>query len=243
MKKIIKKKKIKINNISIGLPCYNEENNIKKSITQCLNFIKSNKIINYEILIVDNNSSDKTIQKIEIFKKNKNIKIIKNKKNIFYSGSVGKIIRLSKYKDIGIIDTDGQYSYNDFKRLFFKLYEGNDIVFGFRSNRKDSLFRILVSKIFNLLSKIILSSNLYDLNCGIKVLKKPKKFKNLKFKINHANPELFCIFKSNKKIIGEVDVSHKFRNEGKSIHNILNLFYTFFEVLIYFIKLKKKYSI
>ena len=129
------KKKNKINKITIGLPCYNEEKNIEKSIKDCLNFIKTNKISNYEILIIDNKSTDNTLKKIEKFKKNKNIKIIKNDKNIFYSGSVGKIIYLSKYKEIGIIDTDGQYIFSDFKKLFLKLYDDNDIVFGFRKNK------------------------------------------------------------------------------------------------------------
>ena len=234
---------MRINNITIGLPCYNEEKNIQKSIKDCLKFLKLNKINNYEILIIDNNSKDKTLKKIERFKSNNFIKVIKNKKNIFYSGSVGKIIKYSKFSNIGIIDSDGQYNFKDFKKLFSKLNEGNDIVFGFRSNRMDSNLRILVSKIFNLLSKIILKSSLKDLNCGIKVLKKPNNFNKLSFKINHANPEIFCLFKFNNKKIAEVNVSHSFRNEGKSIHNIFNLIYTFFEVLSYFLKLRKKYLI
>lgn len=235
--------KKKINKITIGLPCYNEEKNIEKSIIDCLNFINSNKISHYEILIVDNKSTDNTLEKIEKFKKNTNIKIIKNNKNIFYSGSIGKIIFFSKYKEIGIIDTDGQYVFSDFKKLFLKLYNNNDIVFGFRKNRKDSIFRILVSKIFNIMSNIILKSQLKDLNCGIKVLIKPKKFKNLKFKINHANPELFCIYSQKKRKIDEIEVSHRYRKQGKSIHSFFNLFLTFFEVTNYFIKLRKKYLI
>tara|TARA_B100000902_G_scaffold400008_1_gene474503 strand:- start:4299 stop:5021 length:723 start_codon:yes stop_codon:yes gene_type:complete len=236
-------KKKKINKITIGLPCYNEEKNIEKSIKDCLIFINSNKIIHYEILIIDNNSTDNTLAKIEKFKKYKNIKIIKNNKNIFYSGSVGKIIYLSKYSEIGIIDTDGQYVFSDFKKLFLKLYDNNDIVFGLRKNRKDSIFRILVSKVFNSISNIILKSHLKDLNCGIKVLRKPKKFKKLKFKINHANPELFCIYSKRNANINEIEVSHRYRNQGKSIHNLLNLSLTFFEVTNYFIKLRKKYLI
>ena len=236
-------KEKKINKITIGLPCYNEEKNIEKSIKQCLNFIKKNQISHFEILIIDNKSTDNTLKKIEKFQNNKNIRVIKNKNNIFYSGSVGKIIYFSKYHSIGIIDTDGQYNHHDFKKLFLNLYNGKDIVFGFRKNRQDSLFRIFVSKVFNSISKLILRSHLKDLNCGIKVLKKPKKFKKLKFKINHANPELFCIFTKNKAKIAEFEVSHKFRSEGKSIHNFFNLFVTFFEVTNYFLKLRKKYLI
>ena len=89
-------KRKKINKITIGLPCYNEEKNIEKSIKQCLNFIKKNQISHFEILIIDNKSTDNTLKKIEKFQNNKNIRVIKNKNNIFYSGSVGKIIYFSK---------------------------------------------------------------------------------------------------------------------------------------------------
>jgi len=232
---------MKINNITIGLPCFNEENNIGKSLTECDAFIKKNKINNYEIIIVDNNSTDKTVYKIQKFLKNKKIKLVQNKRNIFYSGSVGKIIKLSKYKNIGIIDSDRQYSFKDFKQLFLMLHKDKDIIFGYRAKRRDSFFRRIVSKVFNFLSFIILKSKLNDLNCGIKVLKKPNNFKKLIFKLNHANPELYCLFKSQNKKIGEINVSHKDRNDGKSIHSISNLFKTFIEVLSYFIKLRTYY--
>ncbi len=61
MKNTLKKKKI--NKITIGLPCYNEEKNIEKSIKQCLDFIKKNQISHYEILIIDNKSTDNTLKK------------------------------------------------------------------------------------------------------------------------------------------------------------------------------------
>lgn len=235
---------MKIDNISIGIPCYNEEKNIKNSIKNCLNFIKINKIINYEILIVDNKSTDNTVKIVNLFSSNKKIKLIKNKKNIFYAGSVNKIINQSIYQNIGIIDSDGQYSFYDFKKLFSILILKNyDVIFGFRNNRKDSYLRILVSVIFNFLSKLIISSNLKDLNCGIKVLKKRNCFKKFNYKINHVNPEIYCISKKNKLKIGELKVAHFYRDEGQSIHSFLSLFKTFFEVLIYFIRLKKRYLV
>ena len=52
--------KTKINNISIGLPCYNEEKNISNVIKKCIFFIKKIKLKTEELLIVDNKSNDKT---------------------------------------------------------------------------------------------------------------------------------------------------------------------------------------
>ena len=64
--------------LSIFVPCFNEENNI----TNTLNNIKDGVLnVNYEVLIADDASEDKTIEMVEAFKKknpNMNIKIFHN---------------------------------------------------------------------------------------------------------------------------------------------------------------------
>lgn len=235
----------KIDNITLGITCYNEENNITLCLENCLNFLSKNNVRNYEVLVTDNLSSDRTVMVVKKFiskKKNKKIKLIKNKTNILYSGSVNKIITLSKFNNIGIIDGDGEYDFHDFKKLFAKLNSGYDLVFGWRENRQDKIFRIFVTNVFNFLAKIIINSKINDLNCGIRVLKKPifkKKF--IEFKLNHANPEIYCKFLFKNKKISEVKVSHKIRKSGQSIHSFKNLIKTFFEVLSYFMRLRYKY--
>ena len=73
--------------LTIGLPCFNEEKIIYKVIADCVKILTKN-FDNWELIIVDNKSSDFTTsiaeKKILTFKKNiqKNIKLIKNKKNI-----------------------------------------------------------------------------------------------------------------------------------------------------------------
>ena len=61
--------------LSIILPCYNEENNILNSFKVVLRSLKTSKIKNFEIIFVDDGSTDKSKQKI--------INIIKNFKNKF----------------------------------------------------------------------------------------------------------------------------------------------------------------
>ena len=65
--------------ISIGLPCYNEENNILEVLEKVIIVLKEN-FSDWEILIVDNNSIDKTVEIVEEFLiKNdyQNVKILK----------------------------------------------------------------------------------------------------------------------------------------------------------------------
>ena len=235
-----------MNNFTIGLPCYNEEKNIIFCIKQTLESFPDNS--NFEILIVDNNSSDNTTkiinEFIKVYNLHNKIKLLKNKKNITYSGSVNKIIKESKFDYVGIMDSDGQYLPKDFIQLFNQLDNGFDLVFGRRVNRSDSFFRKSISFVFKIITKLIINHNLSDLNCGIKVLKRNEMIQNYTtILINHANPELYCTYKSHDLKIGQISVSHSNRNEGKSIHNVFNLVVTFFSVLKYLFFLRKKYLI
>ena len=155
---------MKINNISIGLPCYNEENNIKLVINSCLKFIKKNKIKNWEILLVDNKSTDSTTQIIQSLinkYKSSNINLIKNKKNILYSGSANKIIQKSKFNLVCIMDSDNQYDVNDISKLYnFLSQKKLDLVIGKRVNRQDPISRKIISKIFLFFSRILINNNL-----------------------------------------------------------------------------------
>ena len=141
--------------ITLGLPCLNEEKNIKKIIGSCIKVLEK-EFDYWELIIVDNKSSDLTIynakKKISTFSKKikKNIKLIQNKKNIFYSGSVEKIINNSKFQYICILDSDNQYSPLDIIKLYkFSVKNNIDLVIGNRKNRKDNLFRIIVTFFFN----------------------------------------------------------------------------------------------
>ena len=145
--------KTKINNISIGLPCYNEEKNISNVIKKCIFFIKKNKIKNWELLIVDNKSNDKTVEIVkQIINKNKSnkIRLIKNKENILYSGSSNKIIEKAKYDLIAIMDSDDQYLASDISKLYYSMRKNKlDLIFGKREIRRDTFMRKIISGFFS----------------------------------------------------------------------------------------------
>lgn len=234
---------MKINNISIGLPCYNEKNNIEMVINSCLKFIKKNKIKNWELLLVDNKSTDNTTQIIHSLinkYKSSNIKLIKNKKNILYSGSANKIIQKSKFNLVCIMDSDNQYDINDISNLYnFLIQKKLDLVIGKRVNRQDPISRKIISKIFLFFSRILINNNLKDLNCGLRILKKNKRIKKyIKYNLNFCNPELYARYLGNNLKIGETKINHFDRDNGKSIHNLINLSKTFFIVIIYLFKLR-----
>lgn len=233
------------NEITLGLPCYNEEKNISIVLEDCVNLLSSH-FSKWEILVVDNNSSDKTIEvvdrKINQFSQfNGQIKIIKNEKNILYSGSSQKIYDNAKYRIIAMMDSDNQYNPKDIIKCYNSLISNNyDLIFGYRKKRKDGTFRNLVSLIFNLIISILIKCNLNDINCGLKILKKYKEINFLK-NLNHINPEIYICFLSDSKKIGEVEIDHKHRDFGESVNTFTGIAKSFMMIIIYLFKLRKKY--
>jgi len=233
--------------ISVGLPCFNEEKNISIVLENCINVLCSY-FSDWEIIIVDNRSSDLTIKVIETkiiqYNKLKNkIKLIKNKENIFYSGSIQKIYNLCKFNYLAIMDADNQYNPSDIIKCFKTIKKHNaDIVFGKRTDRGDTQLRKVVSYIYKLINSLLIKSNLKDINCGLKILKKYKKIEFIKG-LNHINPEIYACFYADKKKIIEIDIEHKERKYGESVNSIIEILKTFIKVICYLVKVKKKYKI
>ena len=108
-----------MNNFSIVIPLFNEEKNIKNLVEEILLIFANIKKINYEILLVNDSSSDETSSVIlELKKVKKNIiKIINNNKNFGQSFSIALGIKESLYNTIITLDGDGQNNPSDIPKL------------------------------------------------------------------------------------------------------------------------------
>lgn len=116
----------KIPKISMVLPCYNEE----KTIGKVLDAIQSLEFPNYEIVVVDDCSSDCSV---EIIEKYKNTKIIKHKVTKGYGGALLDGIKSTEGDIIITLDSDGQHDPKDIPVLIKPVIDGKvDIVVGSR---------------------------------------------------------------------------------------------------------------
>ena len=122
---IIEKKKLKdivFPKISIIVPAYNEEDGIEKTIKSLLNLNYPNKV---EIIIVNDASTDKTINKINKF--SSKIKIIDKKKNAGKAAAINSGLKIAKGDFIGVVDADSEVSRNSLKNLIQHFYyEGGE---------------------------------------------------------------------------------------------------------------------
>ena len=167
---------------SVILPTLNEKGHILKLIEEISNIFEINKI-NYEIIVVDDNSDDGTYEVVENFKKNNaNIKTIlrKNKKKSLPS-SLNEGISLSKYENLIWMDADFQHPPKYIKNFIEKSKNFDVIISSRFLEASDRYFNNNVLKkeinenqsyFFNKLCRILLFRDITDYTSGYICIKK-----------------------------------------------------------------------
>ena len=202
-------------NFSIIIPIYNEKNNIFDLIDEIKKSLLNNDN-EYEIIIVDDASSDLSNYHLNQLNNQKNCRLIRNTTNIGQSRSLLKGIKNSQFETIITLDGDGQNDPQDINLLLNKYFSEIDLylVGGIRKNRKDSLVKILSSRIANSIRDFILKDGCRDTGCALKVFDK-NVFLTFPFfdGIHRFLPALFAGY-SKKTFF--LDVNHRPRKYGVS---------------------------
>ena len=124
---------------SIIIPIYNEQESIKYLIEEIYSSLKEFR--DFEIIIVNDFSSDDSLEVLNTINKNIHFKIINNKKNEGQSFSINNGIMNSKFYIIITLDGDGQNNPADIPNLLKNYQSSNELklVGGIRVNRKDNM--------------------------------------------------------------------------------------------------------
>jgi len=200
--------------LSIVVPVYNEEENVAR-LHEEIHVVCEAIGCPYEIIFVDDGSTDKTA---EVVKGLSPIIFIRLRRNFGQTAAMDAGIKAAKNDYIITMDGDCQNDPADIPRLIEHLEENElDIVSGWRKNRKDSFFKKFASRGANLLRKIIVHDNIHDSGCSLKIYKR-ECFKgiNLYGEMHRFIP---AILKIKGFTIGEVVVNHRPRTAGKTKYN------------------------
>lgn len=216
--------------LSIIIPVFNEEKTVAKIIDKILNLTING--VTKEIIIVDDGSSDASVNIIEEKIKGKNIKFIKHAKNQGKGGAVRTGIKNSTGDYIVIQDADLEYDPNDIKKLFAPIKEKRaQVVYGTRLNRlpnlkkdeKNPLFLLhyLGNKFLSLITSFLYGQWITDMETCYKLFSK-KALREIELSSERFDfePEITAkLLKKGYKIL-EIPISTKPRgySEGKKIN-------------------------
>ena len=222
--------------ILIFIPSYNVEKKIEKVLKKIPKVIF--KKYNIKILLIEDNSNDRTLNVIkEIIKKRRrkiNINLIANKKNKGYGG-VQKIAFVyaikNKFKYVVMLHGDNQYPANKIMRILNPLVTGKyDAVFGSRMINSFNaikggmpIYKYIGNILLTFFQNIILSSNLSEFHSGYRSYKVAS-IKKIKFKNNtndfHFDTEIIIQFLKNNLIIKEIEMPTHYGDEISHLKSI-----------------------
>ncbi len=221
----------KLKELSYFCPAYNEEENLEKHIENVRPVLEEI-AEKYELLIVDNGSTDKTGEIAdELAKKYSFIRVIHHESNRDYGGALKSGFENCRYEFICYNDSDLQYDFSEVKPMI-PFLKDHGVVIGFRKNRKDNFYRKFQSKIFNFLSRSMFGLRVKDINCSFKVIQK-KYIDAMKIISRSAFIDAELLIKAKKQgaKIKELEITHYPRVAGAATgHRPVVIFYTFKEM-------------
>lgn len=140
-----------VNLLSVVVPCHNEAEVLPLTHEKLNSILKvlreSGKVVKYEILYVDNGSTDHTLRILkDIFKSNPYVRVIGLRRNFGYQGSISAGLYYAKGDAVITIDADLQDPPEKIEEMLYYYQDGYDLVLGVRTDRSADSF---IKKVFS----------------------------------------------------------------------------------------------
>jgi len=224
--------------VAVVIPVYNEEENlpalIQRLMPVMLGLGKS-----FEIIFIDDGSHDQSLQILKEFTKNSQVRIVELTKNYGQHAAIMAGFSITQADIIITMDADLQNPPEEIINLVKVMEEGNyDVVGTIRKGRKDSFFRILPSKIINIVARKITGVSMRDWGCMLRCYRLPVVQRMIQCH-EHAIfiPALATVF---AKRVTEIEVEHEERHGGKSNYPLRKLINLQFDLVASFSDLPMK---
>ena len=205
--------------ISIVIPVYNEEDNIKPLIAELREVLPDLGRL-YEIIFVDDGSRDRSFEILqEVASQDPQIRIIRFKKNAGQTAAFDAGFKAANGDIVVTMDADLQNDPHDIPRLVEKIGEF-DIVCGWRHQRKDPWIKIVSSKIANFVRNKLSQEEIVDTGCSLKAYKR-EFLQQLKL-FNGMHRFFPTLAKMEGCTVTQVKVNHRPRRFGTTKYTISN---------------------
>jgi dolichol-phosphate mannosyltransferase len=210
--------------LSVVVPFHNESGNVIPLIHEIMDSLKD---MTYEIIAVDDASTDATFQELQdISAQHPQVKVFRHIKNYGQSPALLTGAYQAQFSMLVTLDGDGQNDPADIPKLwniFQNLPEETQrytVVFGNREKRRDNLIRRWSSSIANHIRQRLLRDSCPDTGCALKLFPRDGLLRLPLF--NHFHRFLPALFALHDYQMINVRVSHRPRIRGKSKYGVWN---------------------
>ncbi|MDX1582858.1 MAG: glycosyltransferase family 2 protein, partial [Thermoanaerobaculia bacterium] len=205
--------------LSVVIPVLNEERNVRPLCQEVREALESR--LSYEIIFVDDGSTDKTVAMIRSLMKDGRVRLLRHSERRGQSAAIRTGVRAASGRWIATLDGDGQNDPRDLLELW-QLVTATDVevglVNGIRETREDGHLKRVASRIANRVRGTVLSDGCPDSGCGIRVFARDA-FLDLP-SFDHMHRFLPALFRARGHEVLQVPVHHRPRRYGLSKYGI-----------------------
>ena len=163
--------------LSIVIPCYNEEERLPSTIERIERYLAA-KGIKYELILVDDGSSDGTrLIQDAAAERNPSVRVEALPRNRGKGRALAEGVAAAEGGEILVTDADLSTPIEELEKLRAELHKGAGVAIASRA-LKDSrveisqpMYRVLMGKVFNLLVQAVLLPGIWDTQCGFKLFR------------------------------------------------------------------------
>jgi glycosyltransferase involved in cell wall biosynthesis len=160
-----------MSSLTVFFPVYNDEHTVRevteKALAVCREIVDE-----FEIVIVDDGSPDASgLIADELARDHPEVRVIHHLRNRGYGAAVRTGLAESRYEWICFTDGDNEYDLSDLKKLW-RLRDYYDLVITFRYVRRYSGFRIVVSRVYNMVLRRLFFTRYRDVSTGLRLARK-----------------------------------------------------------------------
>ncbi len=227
--------------LSVVIPAYNEKKTIENVVNEATKVLSKLKI-DYEIVLVDDGSTDGTSKIIDSLARRKKIRAVHHKQNKGFTGAMKTAFASAKKNLVFLAPADGQFDFNQLPD-FLDAVRGYDAALGYRIKSEETIVRKVESKMFHFASRILFGINFREIT-SVSLWRK-RIFQSIEIKSDDRSammlPELVYKAIVNKNKFTEVPIIWRKRRGGisKGVHlHPMALLKTFSEMVKLWIRIK-----
>lgn len=204
--------------VSVVVLVFNEAESIAPLHEEIIGVLEAMDL-SYEVVYIDDGSRDGSTERLaQLALTDEHVRVVSFRRNFGQTAAVQAGIDNARGEILVFMDGDLQNDPHDIPRLLQKMYEGYDVVSGWRKNRQDDAARVLPSRIANWIIARVTGVRLNDFGCTLKayhrdVIQDVKLYGEM-----HRFIPVYASWVGAR--IAEIPVNHRPRSFGKSKYSL-----------------------
>jgi glycosyltransferase involved in cell wall biosynthesis len=161
----------RVASLSVFFPAYNEQDIIAKTVENATRAV-SRFVDDYEVIVVDDGSSDKTAAVVEdLARRDPHVRLVRHDVNRGYGAALRTGLASAQKDLVFFSDADGQFDLQELPGLFGMLKRA-PIVLGYRIRRSDPMYRLFIAKVYNIVVRLVFGLRVRDIDCAFKLFRR-----------------------------------------------------------------------